>query len=515
MKVSRSEYVVKNVSVTLVMQIVKNLLGFVSRTIFVYTLGAEYLGVNSLFTDILTVLSFAELGIGNAMVFSLYKPISQGDTNKIKSLMKLYAKAYQIIGIVIAVLGVCLVPFISYIVGDVSYVKENIVVLYLLFLLNSVISYFFVYKKSLIIADQKNYIVDIYQQFFYAIQVVAQAIFLITTKQFITYLVLMVATTFLNNYFVAKKADKMYPYLKDKEVEPLNKNEINDIVKNIKALVVYKIGGIILESTDSIFISSLINVVTVGLYANYKMIVNVFRTIGNQVMNSIVASVGNLNAGSDVRKKETVFDEMFYVSGWFYGFATAGLCCFLTPLISVWLGNKYVIGFDSVLAACAYFYISNMHYPCYTYRTTAGLFVFGKYIPLISAVINIVLDVVMGRAWGLTGILWASSIARILTYEIIDPVIVYKRVFNRSVIKYFVQYAVTTGLIAVDTFISYVIVFSVCKSMGVFGLITKIILFSVIFNSCFFLATCRTPQFKSLLNRGKSILKRMSVKRSR
>lgn len=208
MKVSRSEYVVKNVSVTLVMQIVKNLLGFVSRTIFVYTLGAEFLGVNSLFTDILTVLSFAELGIGNAMVFSLYKPISQGNTNKITSLMKLYAKAYQIIGIVIAVLGVCLVPFIGYIVGDVSYVKENIVVLYLLFLLNSVISYFFVYKKSLIIADQKNYIVDIYQQIFYAIQVVSQAIFLITTKQFITYLVLMVATTFLNNYFVAKKADK-------------------------------------------------------------------------------------------------------------------------------------------------------------------------------------------------------------------------------------------------------------------------------------------------------------------
>ena len=156
MKVSRSEYVVKNVSVTLVMQIVKNLLGFVSRTIFVYTLGAEYLGVNSLFTDILTVLSFAELGIGNAMVFSLYKPISQGNTNKITSLMKLYAKAYQIIGIVIAVLGVCLVPFIGYIVGDVSYVKENIVVLYLLFLLNSVISYFFVYKKSLIIANCNN-----------------------------------------------------------------------------------------------------------------------------------------------------------------------------------------------------------------------------------------------------------------------------------------------------------------------------------------------------------------------
>ena len=515
MKVSRSEYVMKNVSVALVMQVIKNLLGFLSRTVFVYILGAEYLGVNSLFSDILTVLSFAELGIGNAMVFSLYKPISQDNTEKIKSLMKLYAKTYKIIGFVIAVLGICLVPFIGYIVGDVSYVKENVVVLYILFLLNSVISYFFVYKKSLIIADQKNYIVDIYQQVFYAIQVVLQIAFLVITKQFITYLILMVVTTFLNNYFVAKKADKMYPYLKDKEVEPLKKDEINDIVTNVKALVVYKIGGIILESTDSIFVSSLINVITVGLYANYKMIVNVFRTIGNQVMNSIVASVGNLNAGNDVKKKEIVFDEMFYISGWFYGFATAGLCCFLSPLISVWLGDKYVIGFDSVLAACTYFYISNMHYPCYTYRTTAGLFVFGKYIPMISAAINIVLDIIMGKVWGLAGILWASTIARVVTYEIIDPVIVYRRVFKRSVMKYFVQYTAITGLIIVDTLISYMFAFSVCKSSGVFGLLIKIVLFSVFYNICYLLVTFRTPQFKSLLNIGKVVLHKMSAKKSR
>lgn len=509
---SRSEYVAKNVSVTLIMQIIKNLLGFVSRTVFVYVLGAEYLGVNSLFTDILTVLSFAELGIGNAMVFSLYKPISQKDTEKIKSLMKLYSRAYQVIGIVIAVLGICLVPFIGYIVGDVKYIRENITLLYLLFLLNSVISYFFVYKKSLIIADQKNYIVDIYQQIFYAAQVVLQAIFLITTKQFITYLIIMVATTFFNNYIVAKKADKMYPYLREGDIKPLDKKEIGDIVTNVKALIVYKIGGIILESTDSIFISSIINVVTVGLYANYKMIVNVFRTIGNQVMNSIVASVGNLNASSDTEKKEKVFNEMFFISGWFYGFATAGLCCFLTPLVNVWLGSKFIIGFDAVLAACVYFYISNMHYPCYTYRTTAGLFVFGKYIPMISAVINIVLDVVMGKIWGLAGILWASSIARIVTYEIIDPIIVYKRVFHKSVNKYFILYTKITTLIVADTFVSRFAAFNIVKFDGLAGLLLKVVVFSIIFNVLFFVLTFKTPQFKSLASRVKMILSKLNRK---
>ena len=340
----------------------------------------------------------------------------------------------------------------------------------------------------------------------------AQILFLAITKQFVIYLMLMVATTFLNNYFVAKKADKMYPFLKEKNIAPLEKNEIYDIIKNVKALVVYKIGGIILESTDSIFISSVINVVTVGLYANYKIVVDVFRTIGSQVMNSIVASVGNLNAGDDTEKKEKVFNEMFYISGWFYGFATAGLCCFLSPLVSVWLGNKYVIGFDAVLAACVYFYISNTHYPCYTYRTTAGLFVFGKYVPMFSAIINIILDIVMGRMWGLAGILWASSIARIVTYELIDPIIVYKKVFNKSVIKYFFQYVILTVLIVVDAIVSYRVSFFVLRFDGFMGLICRAVLFSVIFNVVFFLTTFKTPQFKSLMNRGKSVWKKMKTK---
>lgn len=505
MAASRSEYVVKNVSVTLVMQVVKNLLAFVSRTVFVYVLGAEYLGVNSLFADILTVLSFAELGVGNAMVFSLYKPLAERNTEKIKSLMRLYAKAYRIIGIVIAIAGISFAPFVKHIVGDVSYVKDDITLLYLLFLLNSVISYFFVYKKSLIIADQKNYIVDIYQQVFYAFQVVVQSAFLIITKQFIPYLIIIILTTFMNNLYVAHKADKMYPYLEDRNVKPLEKEEVNGIVTNVKALVVYKVGGIILESTDTIFISSLINVLTVGLYDNYKMLINVFKTIGSQMMNAVVASVGNLNASATDQKKESVFYEMLYISTWFYGFAAAGLCCFLTAFVSLWLGENYAIGFDAVLAACIYFYVSNMHYPCYTYRTTAGLFVFGKYVPMIASVFNIALDIVMGKTWGLSGILWASTISRALTYELIDPFLVYRRIFHKPVMKYFITYACLTILVFVDGFISYKVA-SLISAAGLIGSMSQVVVFSLVFNLFFLLVTFRTAQFKSIYGRLKTII---------
>ena len=502
---SRSEYVVKNVSITLVMQVVKNVLSFIGRTAFVYVLGAEYLGVNSLFTEILTVLSFAELGIGNAMVFSLYKPLAEKDTEKIKSLMQLYAKVYRVIGIVIAGLGICVVPFVKHIVGDVSYVKEDITLLYLLFLVNSVISYFFVYKKSLIIADQKNYIVDIYQQVFYAFQVIGQVVFLLVTKRFIPYLLIMIVTTFLNNVYVAYKADKMYPFLTQKNIKPLDKAEVSGIITNVKALVVYKIGGIILESTDSIFISSLINVVSVGLYANYKMIISVFKTIGSQMMNSIVASVGNLNASATDQKKESVFYEMLYISAWFYGFATMGLCCFMTPLVNVWLGEKYAIDFDAVLAASIYFYVSNMHYPCYTYRTTAGLFVFGKYVPMIAAVCNIVLDIVLGKIWGLSGILWASTISRVFTYEIIDPCLIYKKIFHKPVIKYLFMYIGLTSLIFLDGVVSYKIS-SIVSLTGFIGLLIQVIVFSLVFNLLFLMATLKTTQFKSIYQRIKPII---------
>jgi len=479
--------------------------GFISRTIFIKALGAEYLGVNGLFTDILSILSFAELGIGNAMVFSLYKPLAEKDTSKIKSLMKLYELCYRVIGIIIAVLGIAVIPFLGNIIGDVSYVKENIIILYLLYLLNSVLSYFFVYKKSLIIADQKNYIVEIYQQVFYVLQVIVQSIFLIVTKQFILYLISVVVFTVLNNYFVARRADEMYPYLKSKEVRKLDKEELKSIVNNVKALIIYKIGHVLIDSTDSIFISMYINVVTIGLYSNYKMILSIFKTFGSTVNNSILSSVGNLNAVASSDRKYSVFREMLYLDVWFYGFTSAGLCLFLTEFINIWLGAGYDLSFDSVIAICVLYYISNVHYPCYTYRTTAGLFVFGKYVPLIAAIINIVLDIVLGKTFGMTGILLASIIARVVTYEIIDPYIIYKRVFSKNPIGYYSLYLFYAVLVIIN-----VVLCKFCINLipvdGLIGFVIKAVVTTAVFNALFLMFTIRTVEFKSLLKRVKTTL---------
>lgn len=509
---SRSEYVVKNAATTVTLQIVKNLLDFLGRIIFVRILGAEYTGVNTLFTEILTVLSFTELGIGNAMIFSLYKPLAEKDTEKIKSLMRLYAISYRVIGIVIAVIGIGVIPFLDLIVGEVSYVKENLVLLYILFLTNTVLSYFFIYNRSLIVADQKSYLVGIYREVFHAIRVVAQSIFLIVTRSIIPYLIIMIICTFLNNLFVTYKAKKMYPYLNDNDVKPLDKEERDGIFANVKALVVYKVGNIMLESTSSIFISMLVNVLTVGLYGNYKMIINVFKTVGNQVMESLIASIGNLNAEGTKEKKLTVFNDMYYLNAWFYGFSAVGLGLFLTPAVQILFGAGNEIASTAVWVACMYYYVANMHYPCYAFRTTAGLFVYGKYVPLACTILNFILSIVLGMKFQLVGILLASIISRMLTFEIIDPLLIFKRVFEKNPIGYFVKYILYFMLTIVDATVCNFVVNKITID-GILGLILKVVIVVIVYNVIFLLATCRSEALIDVKNRVLNILKSKGLKK--
>lgn len=504
-KSSRSKYVIKNSGITLSTELLGNILNFINRTVFISLLGIEYNGVNSLFTDILTVLSFTELGIGNAIVFSMYKPLADNDTEKIKSLMKLYSKLYRIIGLVITVLGLCCIPFLHSIVGHTAYVKENLSLLFLLFLANTASSYFFVYKKSLIIADQKSYVVSIYLQVFKIVQIILQLTILYFTHQFILYLVTNIAISILSNIMIARKADKMYPFLKSKNVSKLDKSEVKDISTNIKSLFVYKVGGILINSTDNIAISVIINVVTVGLYSNYDMIVNIFNTLGKRVMESVMASVGNLNTESDSEKKEKVFYNMLFMSVWFYGFASVGLFLFLNPLIELWLGPKYVLNPTIVLTICGMFYVTNMHYPSYIFRTTAGLFKYAKFLPIIAAIINIAGDIWLGLIFGLAGIFLSTILTRLLTYEWVDPLIIYKRVFKKNPIWYFVCY----GLYIIPLLANFFII-KYCLSWIHFdgwpGIIVKAVAMTVLFNAIFVAEFFWSKDFKAVMRYIKKVI---------
>lgn len=447
-EVSRSQYVVRNTAVTLLTQLVKNVLGFLSRTAFIWVLGKELLGINSLFTEILAMLSFAELGIGNAFVYSLYKPLAERDNVKLGTLMRLYAKAYKGIGLLIGVLGLCLLPFLKMLVGDVAVDDSLLYTIFLMYVFNTAVSYFFVYKTSLIVADQKNYIVLIAQEGFHAVQVAVQVVILLLTGNYVLFMAITVVCTIGTNVFLAHKADKMYPFLLEKMVKPLSAEERDEIVANVKSLVVYKLGSTVLGGTDSIFISAIINVVTVGFYSNYKLLVDLFTSLGSQVVSSITASVGNVNASEGKERKEAIFDGLLCASAWFFGLSAVGLLLLSNDFIRLWVGTDYVLDIASVAAIVGAFYVNNMHHACFVYRNTAGLFVYGKYIPVIASVLNIGLDVALGMWIGLPGIFLATIIARMLTYEIVDPLIIYRRVFGKSVLTYYWNYLKYTAIVA-------------------------------------------------------------------
>jgi O-antigen/teichoic acid export membrane protein len=471
----------KNVSYGFIGQLLNILLSFLSRTVFIYILGVEYLGIDGLFLNILMLLSFAELGIGNAIVYGLYKPLAINDKEKIKTLMNLYAKTYKNIGTIVFIFGLILIPFLGYIIKDTPNIKENISLIYLLFLLNTSISYFFVYKKSIITADQKNFVVVFYQQLFRIGQTIAQILFLLLTGQYLLFLAIQILTTILDNLYISRKADKMYPYLRERSIKNLEINDQNSIISNIKALFFYKFGSVVLNGSDNIIIATIIGITAVGVNSNYILIISVFSAIIGQIMNGFTASVGNLNAIASKDSKEKNFNILFFLSIWMYGFCAVGLYLFLNKFIDLWIGEAFAFPDLVVFSIVLHFYVNSAQFTTYTYRMTMGLFVQGKFAPLAAALINIFLSIFLGNIFGIAGIFFATSVARLITTGIVDPVLVFRIGFQKSPYKYFIKYFLFIGLFVtlyylIKSFLS-LMVFS-----GFLGFFLEVIIFSILFN---------------------------------
>lgn len=500
MKKSRSEYVTQNVSMVIGTQIVKNVISFIGRSVFIQILGAEYLGVNGLFSSILMVLSFAELGVGSALVYSMYKPLAENDNEKLKALMDLYAITYRIIGTVILILGLIIMPWVPRIVGTVSYVTEDIRILYLLTLLSTVSTYFLAYKKSILIADQKSYIVNLYEEIFHIIAVTVQSIILVVTKKYILYLIIGIVCNAMQNIWIAKKVDKKYKFLTTREKFKLEKTEMTQIINNTKAMFINKVGCMLLDCADNIFISILINVVTVGLYSNYRMIINIFKTLSAQIMNPVIASVGNLNVVGDIERKKSVFNETLYLCSWYFGFTAAGLFVFINELIEIWVGDSYLFSQNIVLVLCIHYYFMHINYPADIFRNASGNFVHLKYMPALAAGINILLNIPLGTRFGIAGIIAASIIARCLTTNISDPYIVYRYVLQTPVVEYFVNQIKYILKICACTICAFIFVSGV-NSKGWIILSLKAVIFTVVWNGMFFLINKANPASQKFISR--------------
>lgn len=434
MKSSRTKNSIKNVAFNFGYQVLVLILGFVNRTIFINILGVNYLGISGLFSDILSMLSLADLGFGVALTYSMYKPLAEKDYKRLAGLTNLYKKVYRIIALAVTVIGLALIPFLKYLV-HLSRPIPNLQLYYVLFLANTVASYLVVYKTSILTADQKDYVLSKYRSIFSFFQTVFMTLFLWLTHNYTVYLCVQVFFTYAVNFYCSHIAEKEYPFIKEKVELPFS--EVKEIFRNLYSVFLYKISGVLLNATDNTLISVLVNTGMVGYYSNYSMIITNVTNLINTLFYSLTASLGNLVVKEKAERRYYVFQMIQSVSVILSTICICGFTFLIQDFIRLWLGNKFVLDYSILLAIIVNFYLSIILLPIWVYREATGLYQQTKYIMVIAAIINLVLSVWWGKNWGVAGILLASAVARLTTYVWYEPILLFKEYFGISSWSYF------------------------------------------------------------------------------
>lgn len=496
-KLTRTEYSLLNMATGIVGYGLNTVMGFVCRIVFVRMLSAEYLGINGLFTNILSLLSLAELGISSAITFALYKPIAEDDEEKISSIMLFYRKAYVAIGTVVAIVGLALIPFLSVIITEPPAIKESIGLLYLLYLFNTVISYFFSHRQSLMTAMQRQYIVTGYNYVVTILQSLLQMAFLILTREYLSYLVIQIIGSVSYNVWLSAKAAKDYPYIKRKNIKKLPKEEKRVLIKNIKALAINKVSGVLVNGTDNIAITYFIGLSSVGFVSNYTLFSTTLDRLITQLFNGLTGSVGNLNASTDNESRYSFFKILNLANFWLYGWASIGIAIVSGDLVSWFYGSEYVMPANIPIILALNFYSIGMLHAVYTYKSTLGLFRYGQYLLFFTGVINLVFDVILGQILGTFGIYLATMIARLMTNLWYEPYAVYRYGFGKSPLLYIKRYAMFALVLCIAGGVCYLLC-SLCNFQVIIRVIVKILICSIVPNTIFYFCFKKTSEFQYL-----------------
>ena len=434
---SRTQNSIRNTIFGFSAHLLTALFSFVSRTVFVYVLGAHYLGINGLFSNIFTMLSLTDLGVYTAMVYSLYKPLADGDQERISALINFFRKLYNVIALIVFFIGLCCIPLLPYLVKNSALSQKEIFFYYILLLTNTAVSYLAISKSTLLRADQQTHIVQVVSSSFtFALQI-SQIVILILTKNYALYLVMQILLTLTSNFILSLIASKKYPYLK-KNMQLDTSSEIKkEIASNIKSTFLYKIGNVILNSTDNILISSIVGTVFVGYYSNY---VTVFTMINSFIMifiQGILASVGNYFATQTASQKYFLFRTLLLLFYMIASLCTACYICGMDDFITLWLGSEYVLGGGFVFALALNRFVFCSIHPLWITRESSGIFTSTRFVMLIAAVINIILSVILGIVMGVSGIILATAISYLVTVFWYEPIQLCKKVFFISSRKHF------------------------------------------------------------------------------
>lgn len=410
MKVERTKNATRNIVFGMILKIYQLFAPFIMRTAIIYLLGIKYLGLNSLFTSILQVLNLAELGVGSAMVYSMYKPISENDSVTICALMRLYKIYYRVIGIVICLIGIILLPFIPNLIkGDIP--KDiNIYILYLLNLGSTVLSYWlFAYKNSILQAHQRNDLISKVMLFTETIKYLLQIAVLVIFHNYYYFVIVILMTQTLTNIITAIVSDKTYPQYKAEG--HLSKDTIKQINGRIRDLFTSKIGAVIVNSVDTIVISSFLGLTMLAIYQNYFYLITAVTGIIAIIFASVTAGIGNSIVVETKEKNFNDLNKLTFIISWISGVCVSCFLCLFQPFITIWVGKEYLLDFSVVICFCIYFFIYEINHLLNTYKDAAGIWHKDRFRPLVTALTNLIMNLIMVNFIGVYGVILSTVLS--------------------------------------------------------------------------------------------------------
>jgi len=508
---SRTENSVKNISSGLLFQVIQMILGFISRTIFIKYLAVEYLGINSLFSNILILLSLAELGIGSALTFALYKPLAEKDEHTIGALLNFYKKTYIIIGFLVLLLGLIFIPFLDDIIPNKPLnIVEDIRIIYFIFLLNSVSTYFFAYKLALLEANQENAVISMNKSFFLVAQNLIQIAILVIFANFIAYLLVQIICNFLAMIYISKIVDKKYPFIAQ------NKNKLDSIIKkgiikNTIAVFYRKIGGILIIGTDSLFINYFKGLAVLGVFSNYTMLMALISSITTIIFANIRSSIAHLVIKENKQKQNEIFNVINFANFWIYGLFSVMMIFLINDFITIWIGVSYVMTMPVVIALAINFFMVGMLDAFWMFKSVYGLFTQGKYIGLIIAFLNLLFSYILGNYYGVFGVIIATSLARLVTVFWYDPYITLKFGLEIKPVIYFFKFIKYIVTIFVSCLLIY-LVFNYLDFSPILNFILKTLVAFIVPNALIIVLFKNNSEFVYLKLLVKGLMSTLLVK---
>lgn len=460
---NRTKNAVRNLVFGFLNKIVILVFPFIVRSVLIKKLGSDYLGLSSLFTSILQVLNLTELGFSSAVVYCLYEPIAKKQKNIICSLLNFYRKIYRIIGILIFIVGLVLIPFLPNLIKGTYPNDINLYVLYVLYLVNTAITYFlFAYKSTLLIAHQRSDVTSNINTIVNIPMYILQIVILCIWKNYYLFVCVMIICNVINNILCALVSKKLYPEYIPKG--KLDKEIKKDIWKRVKGLMIQRICVVTRNSLDSIFISAFLGLNLVAIYNNYYSIISALVSIMGIFTSAITAGIGHSIVTESENKNYNDMNKFIFIYMIIVGYATVCLSTLFQPFMELWMGNKYMLDSTTVILLCIYFYALEIGVIRGAYSDAKGLWWENRYRAIIETICNIILNVLLVNWLGINGVIIGTLLSLIIINFGYGSQILFKYYFKNEKSN---EYYLSHLKYALVTLIACLTSYFICKYVNI------------------------------------------------